>query len=403
MNLKNKDLNENLKILSKKYFELKKKDKNNFLGILDNSEEYKKVIDILSLDKEAKELFFKKLREKDYDIDIGSPQEIIDDFLNKLGNITEDFKEAEFDKLYNSFECFLYDDYLEVNHYIHLYNYSQTLEIISLSPQIYIRKTIINEKREELDESHSDFIIPSCISDFVIEIKTIVKKEISDDISLRYSNNLEEYNKIINIFDIVLNSLRVLKKSSVFLSNRNVANISAFTSQSKITFISSNLKPIFEGDICQITEVEIEEFKSIFHFIHENSIATAKSKDEQRLRIAITRLNDGITRDSLIDRLIDYMIGLEALFLPDGNQELQYRLITRIAFNLEKEFGKRKQLYNEMKEYYDERSKGVHGDSGKLKKEDVNKVEEILRKSILTWKDDKSIFDPENLTYNFFK
>jgi len=403
MLLKNKNLNKNLKILSEKYFELKKKEGNDFLGVLDDSGEYKKVIDILDLDKVAKELFFKKLSEKYYDVYIGSPQEIIDDFLNKLGNITEDFKEAEFDKLYNSFECFLYDDYLEVTHYIHLYNYAQTLQIMLLSPQIYIRKTTINEKREELDESHSGFIISSYISDFVIEIKTRIKKEISSDKSLRYSNNLEEHNKIINIFDIVLNSLRVLKKSSVFLSNRNVTNISAFTSQSKITFISSNLKPIFEGDICQITEVETEELKSIFNFIHENSIATAKNKDEQRLRIAITRLNDGITRDNPIDRLIDYMIGLEALFLPDGNQELQYRLITRIAFNLEKKFEKRKQLYKEMKEYYDERSKGVHGDSGKLKKEDVNKVEEILRKSILTWKYDKSIFDSENLTYNFFR
>ena len=97
------------------------------------------------------------------------------------------------------------------------------------------------------------------------------------------------------------------------------------------------------------------------------------------------------------------MIGLEALFLPDGNQELQYRLITRIAFNLEKELEKRVQLYKEMSKYYNERSKGVHGDTSNLKKEDVNKVEEILRKSILIWKDDKSIFDPENLTYNFFK
>jgi len=403
MNSKNKNLNQNLKILSKKYFELKKKARDDFIRILDNSIEYKKVIDILCSDKEAEKLFFKKLREKDYDVYIGSPQEIIDDFLNKLGDKTPDFNLEEFNSLYNSFESFLYDDYLETAHYIHLYNYDQTFEILSLSPRICIRRASTNEKREELDESHSDLIISSYISDFVIEIKSRLKKEISDNKSLRYSNNLEEHNKIINIFDLILNSLRVLKKSSVFLSNRNITDINAFTSQSKVTFISSNLIPIFEGEICKIYKEEAEELKNIFSFINQNSINLARNKDEQRLRIAITRLNDGITRGSLLDRLIDYMIGLEALFLPDGNQELQYRLATRVAFNLEKKFEKRKQLYKDMKKYYNERSKGIHGDTSKLKKEDVVSVEGILRKSILIWKDNNEIFESENLTYNFFR
>lgn len=124
---------------------------------------------------------------------------------------------------------------------------------------------------------------------------------------------------------------------------------------------------------------------------------------KKRLRIAITRLNDGITRDSLIDMLIDYMIGLEALFLPDGNEELTYRLAIRVAYNLEKEYEKRKQLFKDVKNYYRKRSKGVHGNTGDLIKEEVDKVEGILRKSILLWKDDASIFNDENLTYNFFK
>ena len=75
----------------------------------------------------------------------------------------------------------------------------------------------------------------------------------------------------------------------------------------------------------------------------------------------------------------------------------------RVAFNLKKEFEDKKQLYLDMKRYYNKRSKGVHGKNNKLTINDVDNVEEILRRSILLWKDDIDIFDSENLTYNFFK
>jgi len=404
MKLKNKILKKNLKVLCKKYFELMNKDDRDFFKVLDNSDEYKKVINCLNSDKVIENLFYKKLRKKDHDIYIGGPQEIIEDFLNKLGNNTKEFKKKEFDRFYSSFESFLYDNYLEVAYYIHLYNYNQVVLRISLSPDICIRKISDEEKREELEENHSGFIFSSYISDFVIEIKDKLKKEINDDSNISYLNNFKEYDEINRIFDIALNSLRILKKSSVFLSARNIVCINAFTSQSnKVTYITTNIKPVFVGAICQITKKEIGQLKDVFNFVYKNLFKIDKNKDRRRLRIAITRLNDGITRDSLIDRLIDYMIGLEALFLPDAEQELKYRLTIRIAFNLEKEFGKRKKLYDDMKYFYNERSKGVHGDTGNLKKEDVDKVEEILRKSILTWKANKDIFDQENLNYGLFK
>lgn len=406
MNLKNQNLYNNLKVLTKKYYTLKKENTNidAFTQILENSMEYKKVIKTISSDKTAKELFNKKLREKDYDIHIGGPEEIIDDFLNKIEEKIRDFNKKEFDKQYELFEEFLYADDLETIHSIHLYNYDQAVERIDLSLGICIRKATNIEKEEELRESHSDLLISSYLSDFVIEIKGRIKKEISNDNKLKYSDNLEEHNKIINNFDIILNSLRVLKKSSVFLSNRNVSVINAFTSQNKVPFISVDLKPIFMGGICRIPVIEVKEFIKIYNFLKKNQLMVSQGvKNEPRLRIAATRLNDGITRNNLLDRLIDYMIGLEALFLPDGNQELKYRLVMRVAFNLENEFENRKQLYLDMKRYYNERSKGVHGENYKLTISDVDNAEEILRRSILLWKDDIDIFDSENLTYNFFK
>ena len=395
MSEKNKELLKNLKILTKKYFELKEKNPEDFLIDLDKTEEYKEVISILNLDKFANELFYKKLLKDDFDIYIGSPQEIVDDFLNKINEKSKKYDDEIFNKIYNSFENFLYGNFLEADHIICLYNYYQTMPILSLSPQINIRKSTVKEKKEELQDNPSSFTVSSLLYDFVIEVKTKVKKEISDDKSISLHPRLEEYNKITNIFDIVLNSLRVLKKSSVFLSNRNITEVNAFSSQSQVTSISTNFKPIFVGDIFRVNEEESDKLKKVFNFINNNI-------DEKRLRIAIARLNDGITRDSLIDMLIDYMIGLEAIYLPDGNEELSYRLAMRIAYNVESEFEKRKQLFNDVKKYYNKRSKGVHGNISDLTIEDVDKVEEILRKSILLWKDNASIFESKNLTYNFF-
>ncbi|GAI06482.1 unnamed protein product [marine sediment metagenome] len=59
MNLKNQNLYNNLKVLTKKYYTLKKENTNidAFPQILENSMEYKKVIKTISSDKTAKELF----------------------------------------------------------------------------------------------------------------------------------------------------------------------------------------------------------------------------------------------------------------------------------------------------------------------------------------------------------
>lgn len=404
--MKNQNLYNDLKVLTKKYYTLKRGNTNidEFFKIFESSVEYKRVIKIISSDKTVKNLFNKKLREKDYNIYIGGPEEIIDDFLNKIEEKINDFNKKEFDKQYELFEEFLYANDLKTIHYIHLYNYNQAVGRIDLSPEICIRKASNIEKKEELSESHSDLLISLYLSDYVIEIKRKIKKEISDDKNLKHPNNLEEHEIIINNFDIVLNSLRILKKSSVFLSNRNVSVINAFTSQNKVSFISVDLKSIFTGGICCVPEIEVKELIKVYNFLKNNQEMICEgNKNELRLRIAVTRLSDGITCNNLLDRLIDYMIGLEALFLPDGNQELIHRLAMRVAFNLKKEFEDKKQLYLDMKRYYNKRSKGVHGKNNKLTINDVDNVEEILRRSILLWKDDIDIFDSENLTYNFFK
>ena len=83
------------------------------------------------------------------------------------------------------------------------------------------------------------------------------------------------------------------------------------------------------------------------------------------LELALRRFNQSYGRVGAEDRLIDYMIAFEALYLNDtGAQErgeMRFRLALRVAQFL-RELNQQKSLYREMRAAYNMRSSIVHGD-----------------------------------------
>ena len=154
--------------------------------------------------------------------------------------------------------------------------------------------------------------------------------------------------------------------------------------------------PFFEktviGEKCVIEEKEISELKTILEFL-------INEKDSQFI-VAQRRLSLGRERKELEDRLIDYMIGLEALYLPDGNQELSFRLSLRMAFLLRTDPSDRKEMYSFAREMYKTRSNIVHGNKYDLNVGEISKLEELLRESVKLWIKDKNNFstnkDPDS-------
>lgn len=63
------------------------------------------------------------------------------------------------------------------------------------------------------------------------------------------------------------------------------------------------------------------------------------------------------------DRLVDYWIALESLFLTDIEQELSFRAALRVANFLEHHRKHRKGVFDAVKTSYDLRSWIVHGES----------------------------------------
>jgi hypothetical protein len=86
-----------------------------------------------------------------------------------------------------------------------------------------------------------------------------------------------------------------------------------------------------------------------------------------KFEIGISRFNSLYTRGQEADRLIDAVIGLEALYLSGERDELRFRLSIRAATHIGKgDPAERRRVYTLARDAYDLRSKLVHGALHKL-------------------------------------
>ena len=109
-----------------------------------------------------------------------------------------------------------------------------------------------------------------------------------------------------------------------------------------------------------ITAGEIESIKKLWEVYDRRSWSKHKF-----LRVAIDRLNYGLTRARAEDRIIDYVVSLEAILLHDlqasDRGELRNRFALRGARLLGSSLGDRKGIFKDLRAAYDVRSAIVHG------------------------------------------
>lgn len=119
------------------------------------------------------------------------------------------------------------------------------------------------------------------------------------------------------------------------------------------------------------------------------------TKAKKGLGRAIQRFDLAYQRVQPEDKLIDFWIALEGMFLTEGNTgELRFRSALRMAHYVGGSPEERWDIYRNMKRSYDLRSLVVHGE--RVKKEEVNTAatgtEEVLRRALRT-----VILDPKSL------
>ncbi|MFQ5819346.1 MAG: hypothetical protein ACE5I5_05105 [Candidatus Heimdallarchaeota archaeon] len=127
-----------------------------------------------------------------------------------------------------------------------------------------------------------------------------------------------------------------------------------------------------------MTGTEEKEFQNFWNRLNQIDLGQFVS-----LNIAIRRFNDAYERERLEDKLIDHMIAFEALYFKEGEMgEFRHKLAVRSARFLKQSYEDRKEIIRQMKEFYDKRSKIVHGEKVTLNKKFINDVEDHLRNSI---------------------
>lgn len=305
-------------------------------------------------------------------------------------------EDNDFDSAYYYFEHLFYSDSILIEESTRLYNFIYSGQKISFDAGLNIERAINDtlndtsplESRINAVNNHSwnssEFVIVN-----TLETKKIESSSTAIDETEKTDQNDLESSRSDPIFDNIISALRILKSSAVYRDHKIKSKTLTFHPNTGLITRTPLLHNTVVGEKCEIKAEEIAELKEIYKFIN--------SEKESRFIVAQKRLTFGLERKSPEDSLIDYMIGLEALYLPDGNQELSFRLSLRIAFLLSSGTKDRKELFMFIKDIYKTRSSIVHGSKYELSADIVARTEDILRASLKLWIKDKG-----NFTVNIF-
>jgi len=328
--------------------------------------------------------------------DVETIKNIIEKFLKKYVETIGEFNydEITFNNLYRELEEYIYTEEREIIVIAPLLNFElKGSERIDLGDFI-IRK--ISE--EELKVLVGKGVLNEChFYPYGGHFKTIWCIELTgkrkrEDLTF-YIEDLTSCNKIIEDLEPriekVITALRLFKKGSIYYS----AIISYPKIWKDIWIISSHERGIVYGQYYELTDEDVENLKTFW-----SKFKSLNIQNYQFLDVAIRRFNFSYERKLPEDKLIDYIIAFEALYLKESEKELGYRLALRCAYFLGKNGEERKKIFKILKSAYDARSKIVHGEpiESKSFKKLLNKlnlnlaelsmqVEEYLRESIKTF------------------
>lgn len=306
-------------------------------------------------------------------------------FLQKLYLRNPKYNQDLFDEKYSAFEDLFYSESLNLRESTRLFNFQLSQNEVELSPGISIIKFIQDmTPQAEYDVQVSRPYERFSRSDFILVREYQREKLIGAyDRTAREAID-KEILESSDLFDLVITALRILKHSAVYRDHRIESEIMTFLPIGGSSTTSPFYENIAIGEKCNIEDDNIDEPRNIVKYIID--------EQDSRFTVAIRRLSLGMERKSLIDRIIDYMIGLEALYLPDGNEELSFRLSLRAALLLYSDKVERKQKYYFIRKMYRTRSNIIHGNTYTINPMEITQLEEILRLSIKLWIKDKSHF-----------
>jgi hypothetical protein len=127
------------------------------------------------------------------------------------------------------------------------------------------------------------------------------------------------------------------------------------------------------------TDEDVQRFPGEF-------TALQRATKDKRYALALRRFNAALLRADPGDQVVDYAVGLEALFSPASNQELRFRISARVAVFLEAPGSQRLQIFTDVKKLYDARSAVAHGstDSESKAVESAPRAHDFMSDGVMT-------------------
>lgn len=208
-----------------------------------------------------------------------------------------------------------------------------------------IRKLVVDEKIiRKLTDDETELL-----DRIYREVHSILRPEISRYCLEVRASNIGEGVKMAYI---PISALRLYKRGSVGISLFVLPKERMAAPLPPLSFMQSHPgSPIYS-----MGKEEVKTFKQLCNRLNELS-----SLEDQKLGLALRRYNLSFSVPEFEDKLIDYMIALEALFLS-GESEKGFRLRTYMTTFLGNNSPSRMQeIWNYVKKAYELRSQVVHG------------------------------------------
>jgi hypothetical protein len=303
--------------------------------------------------------------------------------IKRLGELS--FTDESFDQLYEEFEHYLYLSKMPYKVTAPIQGLSGDIGEVEFDKHLRLRRISGSEKAVYVEITVSPTTIPVWFSSFDIQHSQYMLEA-----DYFQKGNVMNTSSCTEKFDDVITVLRLLKSGKVGLCVTKTESTIWTPSLGRSYGQRFSHRGITVPSSFVLNQTEKSALLRLWKRTRDFKNQTGRSKNGEYINIALRRFNFGVEEDNAENKIIDFLIAFEALYL-EGMDELGYRLSTRAAVLLGENDAEAAKVKEVIVEAYGLRSKIVHGKKVpqiKLQGEIielgdfVRRAEEYLRKSL---------------------
>jgi len=336
-----------------------------------NSQAYKSLTQYLLNNKDIRNLY------TEYEITRSLPTSFLAKYLEKSPKIT--FEEGVFKEVSESFEKYLFSSSVQYRMYAVVSNLEIDTKILSLEKNL----NIVSISENGFSKILNFYAYPSMSSGFprFLSPKTAIlertfKVRKNPEVVVN-SPTKEQYSKTAFLFSRVITTLRLFKAGVVGFNTVFGEKLSEW--EGGMSARGSAFKPAISGKGYRLVQSEENELKKLWSEMKDIDLAERKS-----VGLAMRRFGYAYERTLNEDKIIDFMIAFESLFLRGRKAPTRTGQYIGLGCSmlLGKNAKEREEINDFLVKVYEMRNKIVHGSEVRVKPQLISRTEGYLRESI---------------------